>query len=83
LAPQLRDSSHSSLELVNSSPAQLLRRGVFEQHVVFLDKIVETLFDKAHQHPLVLGRRELAPPFCYCRPELSVNRSESGRSSQS
>jgi hypothetical protein len=31
--------THWSLELVNSSLAQLLRRGVFEQHVVFLNKI--------------------------------------------
>jgi hypothetical protein len=68
----LSRGTHSSLELVNSSLAQLLRRGVFEQHVVFLNKIVETVFNKVHEHTLVLGRRELAPPLCYRRAELSV-----------
>ena len=44
------------------------------RYVAFLDKIHETLFDKMHEYPFVLGRWERAPPLPYCGTELPVAR---------
>ena len=67
------EGAHSARKLVNSRLTELLGGGVF-RYIAVLDKIIETLFDKMHEHPFVLGRWERAPPLPYCRAELPVPR---------
>ena len=65
------EGTHSARELVNGRLTELLGGGVF-RYVAVLDKILETLFDKTHEHLFALGCWERAPLLPYCSAELPV-----------